>query len=468
MCPQERLTRVRGAGFNRSGVPDEALDDVLARAGRRRDDVEAYACDNGSPLPRMGKVVRLDHHFAHACSAFLPSPFESSAIVVCDHESPQISVWEGAGQAITHVDWPWHGVGFAELYSQSAELLGFPDSDHRMEALSRLHPGQPSDWATALFSLDASGIAIVPNWRESVATHAVGALEQRARAAAAVQSRIGDLLIDFLALVGRQSAGQRHLCVGGSLFYNSCFNARLRGSGLFEQVFIPVDPGNAGVSIGAALHVARSRRQGMTPFLGRSYEPDEIKATLDNCKLSYQWLSERDTVSMTIQALQRGQLVGWFEGPMECGPRALGGRSILANPFNRYVLDNLNRFLKHRDPWRGYALSGLESAVPDHFNGPSASPFMECDYLPRDPTQFKYVLPGPAAAVRVHTVSESAPPRFRALLGAFGQATGFPILVNTSFNSFREPIVCSPRDAIRAFFGTGLDMLVFGSLILTK
>ena len=153
---------------------------------------------------------------------------------------------------------------------------------------------------------------------------------------------------------------------------------------------------------------------------------------------------------------------------MECGPRALGARSILASPFSQYVLDNLNRFLKHRDPWRGYALSGLAAAVRDQFDGPPASPFMECDYIPRDRARFEHVLPGPSAAVRVQTVAEDGPPRFRALLSAFGDATGLPVLVNTSFNGFREPIVCSPRDAIRVFFGTGVDTLVFGQLILTK
>jgi carbamoyltransferase len=239
-------------------------------------------------------------------------------------------------------------------------------------------------------------------------------------------------------------------------------------SGIFDDVFVPMDPGNAGLSVGAALHVSHLIRRAVSPFLGPAYVPEDIKATLDNCKLSYQWLSEPDMLAMTVRALQAGQLVGWFEGSMECGPRALGARSILASPFSPYVLENLNRFLKHRDPWRGYALSGLASAVRDHFDGPSASPFMECDYIPTDRERLRHVLPGPHAGVRVQTVAEAGPPGFRALLSAFGDATGFPLLVSTSFNGFLEPIVCSPRDAIRVFFGTGLDLLVFGQLILAK
>jgi carbamoyltransferase len=153
---------------------------------------------------------------------------------------------------------------------------------------------------------------------------------------------------------------------------------------------------------------------------------------------------------------------------MEWGPRALGARSILANPFSPYVLDNLNVFLKQRETWRGYALSGTAAAVQEYFSGPQRSPYMECDFLPRDRERFRHVLPGAEASVRVHTSESSALPRFEMLLQAFGAASGAPILVNTSFNGFQEPIVCSPRDAIRVFFGTGVDVLVLGQFVLAK
>jgi carbamoyltransferase len=169
-----------------------------------------------------------------------------------------------------------------------------------------------------------------------------------------------------------------------------------------------------------------------------------------------------------VDALGRGRLVGWFDGAMESGPRALGARCILASPFSPYVLENLNRFLKHRQPWRGYALSGLDSDVHTHFDGPPDSPFMECDFVPRNRERLRHVLPQPGAAVRVQTVGAQAPPAFRELLRLFGQASGTPILVNTSFNGFSEPIVCTPRDAVRVFYGTGLDMLVINGFVLTK
>jgi carbamoyltransferase len=179
-------------------------------------------------------------------------------------------------------------------------------------------------------------------------------------------------------------------------------------------------------------------------------------------------MSDAHLIAFAVDQLQRGRLVAWFEGPMEWGPRALGARSILASPFSRYVLDNLNRFLKHRDSWRGYALSGMASSIQEHFDGPAISPYMECDYSPKDRARFDHVLPGPRAAVRVQTVGSDAPRRFRALLQAFGEATGVPVLVNTSFNGFREPIVCSPRDAVRVFFGSGIDTLVLDEFVINK
>jgi carbamoyltransferase len=152
----------------------------------------------------------------------------------------------------------------------------------------------------------------------------------------------------------------------------------------------------------------------------------------------------------------------------DCHVIKVGGRSILASPQSPFVLENLNRYLKRREPWRGYALSGDAGFVAEHFQGPSKARFMECDFRPLDASTFRHVLPHPQAALRIQTVDETAPARFRQLLRAFGQASGAPILVNTSFNGFQEPLVCSPRDAIRVFFGTGLDLLVLGPFVLRK
>jgi carbamoyltransferase len=242
----------------------------------------------------------------------------------------------------------------------------------------------------------------------------------------------------------------------------------VRSSGLFSRVFVPVNPGNAGLAVGAVLHERRSAPTLLSPFLGPAYTLSEIKATLDNCKLPYNLVTESAAVDTAIEALRGGRLVGWYEGAMEWGPRALGARSILANPFAPYVLENLNNFLKRREPWRGYALSTLDSAVGEHFSGPAEAPFMECDFRPRDVEKFRHVLPSPKAGIRVHVAGQEAPAGFRRLLAAFGASSGIPCVVNTSFNGFHEPIVCSPRDAIRVFFGSGIDVLILDRFVLTK
>ena len=171
---------------------------------------------------------------------------------------------------------------------------------------------------------------------------------------------------------GRARTGLSHLCLGGTLFYNASVNTRVKSCGLFSHVFVPPDPGDGGNAVGAALSASPTRIDGASPFLGPSYSAHETKEVLDNCKLQYEWVSEEGAIAAALKGIQEGHLVGWFQGAMEWGPRALGARSILANPQAPYVLENLNRFLKQRESWRGYAVSGLQEAVGDHFDGPAA------------------------------------------------------------------------------------------------
>jgi len=265
--------------------------------------------------------------------------------------------------------------------------------------------------------------------------------------------------------------GGTNLCLAGGLFYNSYFNTLLARSDLYSNTFVPANPGNAGVAIGAALLASQRpiHRQpcSTSPFLGPGFTPEEIKATLDNCKLSYDYLSNGRLLDQTTAALVKGELVGWFHGRMEWGVRALGNRSILASPTAPYVLENLNRFLKQRDPHRTYSVAVCAEDASRFFCGPPASPLMEYEYEVLDRVLFRHLLPDNATRLRVQTVDASAG-AFYDLLRAFGDLTGVPVLVNTSFNGFNEPIVCHPRDAVRVFYGTGLDMAVLDSLVLRK
>jgi carbamoyltransferase len=471
VCSQERVTRVRAAGANASGMPDEAMDLLLGRMGRRRQQITRHVVVHDTREAASAKPMdRIDDHFAHACTAYLTSGFAAAAIVVCDHEPPDVSVFAGEGPDIRPVDCAFTGAGFAAVYSRFTAAFGFT-RDQQFEALARLQPGCRDAAADRLLTLVDGALVVDPALEQKIEARLPGsadAIQPRAALAAALEGRLGELLIEFLRRVAAQT-GSPSVCLGGSLFYHSSINTMVKQSGVFRDVFVPVDPGNSGLAVGAALHGVGGRPAPASPFLGPLYSPDEIKQTLDNCKLQYAWEQEDALIATAVKALQQGYLVGWFEGAMEWGPRALGARCIFASPTAPYVLDNLNHFLKRRETWRGYSISGPQEAVAEYFSGPEAAPFMEYDYQPRDEDRVRAVLPAAGAAIRVQTVAnDEATPRVRRLLEAFGRATGLPFLVNTSFNGFHEPIVCNPRDAVRVFYGTGLDVLICDQFVLRK
>jgi carbamoyltransferase len=476
-CEQERFTRIRGAGLRPGELPREAVNAVLGLANSAPDRVSSYAWgEEGIVLPSGLPRVRLDHHYCHAATAFLTSPFSASSILVCDQSSsPEVSVWVGNGGEIVNRQWSWRGPAFASIFTRCAEIFGFgPGQEHRLEALARVDPGDDRRSLAHLWHYADRTLHIAPEWEtaiaDSLAAHGASwSLEHGARVAAAIQRALAEALV---ALVGeiRASLGLSHLCLGGGLFYNTFFNTAIARSGIFDEVFVAPNPGNAGIAAGAALAVSAGNgaplRHACSPFLGPGYSSEAIKATLDNCKLSYECLSDGQIVESVVDALRAGRLVGWFQGRMEWAHRALGHRSILANPASPYVLENLNGFLKQREQYRAYSLSVCEEDAPAYFAGPPRSSWMEYDYDVTDTARLKHVLPKHASTVRVHTVDATNP--LRPLLKAFAAATGTGVVVNTSFNGFSEPIVCSPRDAIRVFYGTGLDVLVLGRFMLRK
>jgi carbamoyltransferase len=475
VCAQERVTRVKRGGTARDGFPQAALDLLLSKGGHDpRDITRTVVAECEGVALQDPAVERLGHHFAHAAVAYLTSSFRSAAIVVCDHDEPQVSVWRGEGAEIAAVSVPWHGPGFSAAFSTVASALGFRGdaADQRMEAAARLRPDSRNEDLAALIRLESGAVVIDGALERRLLEKLAGDRDPgsavRASLAAALQTRLGDLLVEFLLAV-RRDLGLEHLCLGGDLFYHSSLNTMVRRCQTFAEAFVPIDPGNSGLAVGAACAGRGGLPAPVSPFLGPSYSPQEIKEVFDNCKLQYSWESEDGALGAAVEALAQGHLVGWFEGGMEWGPRALGARCILANPLAPYVLENLNRFLKGREAWRGYAFSGLAAGVAEHFDGPATSAFMECDYRPRDPQRFRHALPSLDAAVRVHVVPpDQSSHRFGSLLAAVGLQTGLPFVVNTSFNGYYEPIVCSPRDAVRVFYGSGVDVLIAGRFVVRK
>ena len=297
-CEQERITRIRGGGLRAGDVPQEAIDAVLRSVGHSPASVTAYVtAEDGLALSADLPRVRLDHHYGHASTAYLTSAFEHAAVLVCDqHSSPDTSVWLGQGGHVVNQHWPWMGEGFTSLFAQCCQVFDLkPDQADRLEALARL--GRPSDSdverMTQLMSYRDGALVAAPEWKRTVAEWLFDegprwSITHGARVAAACQSALGWALVTLVSDI-RRSLGVSDLCLGGGLFYNTFFNTLIARHGNFDRVFVPPNPGNAGIAAGAALSVgprsSDGRREMASAFLGPQYEPTEIKAALDNCKL---------------------------------------------------------------------------------------------------------------------------------------------------------------------------------------
>jgi carbamoyltransferase len=274
----------------------------------------------------------------------------------------------------------------------------------------------------------------------------------------------------------RAQTGARYLCLAGGVFLNGLLTAQVEKDAGFEQVFVQPAAGNEGTALGAAWlawHEAlgKPRVEPMqSVYSGPSYSNEEIKKVLDNCKCHYRLCnSEDEKIEAVIKLLEAGRIVGWYQGAAEFGPRALGNRSLLASPWAPYVKENLNEYVKHREPFRPFALSVPEEDCPRWFDSTPAARFLAS--VGRARPEAEKLLEGfllPGGRVRLHAVGSKVNPLLWNLLRRFGQRAPAPILVNTSFNLFGEPLVVSPRDAVRSYFCSGMDALLAGSFLLSK
>ena len=242
-------------------------------------------------------------------------------------------------------------------------------------------------------------------------------------------------------------------------------------------MFVQPAAGNAGCSVGAALYLwhqvlgNRDRVYEMRhAFLGPQFNDEAIKGVLDNCKLLYEYFLTEDKLAAEVaRLLAQGRIVGWFRGAMEFGPRSLGARSILASPATEMMRDNLNAFIKHREEFRPFCASVTEERTEEFFEASALNDFLQGVSQIKEGKQPLI----PAAVfgnglVRVHSVNRKTNPSFWKLLSKFGEASGTPVLLNTSFNLFGEPVVSTPREAVRGFYCSGIDCLAIGNFLIKK
>lgn len=441
-----------------------------------------------------------DHHLCHAASAFHSSSFERSLILTSDEQGGGQSGLVALGEmneirTLHRISFP---NSLAWVYSQLTELLGYNPHSHEHKTHWLSLTAEPR-YVDVFLSMVRSSGSLYPKLDASYFTRGfAGRLafsrkfydklgisscspeqlndEMRAVLASSLQ-RACEIVLTDLAQSLRKTHNVESLCLAGGLFLNPLLVAELEKSAGFANVFVQPAAGNEGTALGAAWlaqeQMNRSQPASGLPhiYFGPSYANEEIKQVLDNCKATYRLTASNDqAIEAAVKLLTAGKIIGWFQGAAEFGPRALGNRSLLASPWAPYVKENLNDYVKHREPFRPFALSVPAEDASKYFEIPTpATQFMATmGRLNSDGRKLLSDHAVPLGRVRLHVVRRDVNPLYWSLLKAFGARTNAPILLNASFNLFGEPLVVSPRDAVRSYFCSGVDALVIGNFLLVK
>jgi carbamoyltransferase len=427
---------------------------------------------------------------AHAASAYYCSPFEHATVLTLDRHGDFRcgSRWQARGveMALQQEHHAPDSVG--DLYGRVTELLGMnADADeHKVQWLSVTGDARYQELFAAILNVGEAGPRLDRSYfsTERVTGGGFGARffaglglsdgaaipePLRAHVAAGLQRAVEDAVI-------RMAGTGENLCFAGGLGLNALLVSALENRSGYANVFVQPMEGNAGTAIGAVLeawhgtfrNTARVRLHSLS--LGPGFTAAEIKTVLENCKLGFRYLATTDEVIDTAVAqLDEHKIVAWMHGRMEFGSRALGNRSILASPMNPYSTENLNTFIKHREPFRKFAASVPAELCGRYFEVGDNARFLAT--VGRVKPEYREQFHAATLAgdlVRVHTVEADENPLYWKLLHAAGKATGLPVLYNTSFNLFGEPLVCTPRDAVRSFYASGIDAMFVGNFCLQK
>ncbi len=428
----------------------------------------------------------LEHHLAHAASAFLPSPFEESAVMTIDGrgEKATTAYFMGKGTAMEplgEVDMP-NSLGM--LYEQLTDYLGFMHSSDEFKVMALASYGEPKYLGEfeQIIRVGDDGQYTIRHpldleKRFGPARQKGDPLEQRHYdIASSLQTALENTVLKLADWLHKQT-GSDNLCMAGGVALNCVMNSRLRDMGPFKNIWVQPASGDAGTALGAALWTdlvergcsgedqKRSYRMDHV-FLGPQYSEVEIEKFLRQSNLPY---SKPENLYDTVAGLlEQGKVVAWFQNRMEFGPRALGARSLLASPIPTDMKDRLN-VIKSRENFRPVAPVVLEEEAPKWFKGASVAPYMLFVYDIEDGMGDK--IPSVRhvdGTARVQTINREQNPAYYDLVKAFQQRTGVPVLINTSFNTLGEPIVCSPRDAVECFWTSAIDALVMGPYLLLR
>jgi len=470
----------------------------------------------------IGRLLFCEHHLSHAASAFYPSPYEDAAVLTMDGvgEWATTSAAMGSGgelEVFQEIHFP-HSLGL--LYSAFTYYTGFKVNSGEYKVMGLAPYGEPkykklildnlidlkadgSFWLDQSFFNYCTGLTMTNERFAKLFGEPVRGPDRlltqfHMDVAASIQAVLDEAVLRLTRGLAKKT-GAKNLCLAGGVALNCVANGKVLRDGAFENVWIQPAAGDAGGAVGAALAAVHMfKRQprktnggdGMFgSFLGPSFSQADIERRLVASGAHFTVLSEEDMIEITARALANQQAVGWFQGRMEFGPRALGARSILGDPRSPTMQRNLNLKVKYRESFRPFAPSVLREDVSEWFELQCESPYMLIvadvrKHKRRVMTAGEQALFGidklnvarseiPAVthvdySARIQTVHSNTNPLFHRLLSRFKEKTGCPVLVNTSFNVRGEPIVCTPEDAFRCFMGNELDLLVVGNCVLHK
>ena len=423
----------------------------------------------------------VEHHIAHAASAFNCSPFERAAVMTLDGRGEVATTTYNIGsktslERLGQVNMP-HSLGL--LYEEVTTYLGFLHSSDEYKVMALASYGKPQfvDEFRDMIKVSENGqytitnINLIERFGPKRLRHEPF-VEHHFNIAHSLQLVLEETVLELARWLHKET-GEENLCLAGGIALNCVANARIRDLGPFKNVWVQPASGDSGTALGAALWVdSREHNTDEKNFVmdhcywGPEYDDDEIEKFMKWAKVPYKKLN--DIAEETAEILAQDKIIGWYQGRMEFGPRALGSRSILASPISPAMQQRLNE-VKDREDFRPVAPVVLEEEAHNWFENANYSPFMlfVYDVKPEKATLIPAVRHVDGTA-RIQTINREQHPRYYDLLKAFSQKTGVPILVNTSFNTLGKPIVCSPRDAIECFWTSPFDALIIGSFLIEK
>jgi carbamoyltransferase len=444
-----------------------------------------------------GPILFSEHHISHAASAFLVSPFEEAAILTMDGVGEWDTTTFGYGkgndiQLLKTIHFP-HSLGL--FYSAFTYYLGFRVNSAEYKVMGLAPYGKPTyydlirenlidvkeDGSFKLnmnyFVYDRALTMTGKKFEELFghpARHFESKLEQFHKDVAASLQKVTDEVVVKMANHVYKETKLPNLCMAGGVALNCVANSKVLQQTPFKNVFIQPAAGDAGGALGVAFYIyntllGNKREYEMTnAFLGPSFSDDDIAQYLDTLGIEYQKLDRRELLQTTAKLIAEQKVIGWVQGKMEFGPRALGARSIIADARNKENWQRVNLKIKFRESFRPFAPTVLEERTVEYFEFDRPSPYMLFVAQVREDKRVVPAITHVDGSARLQTIKREDHPLYYDLIQEFERQTGCPVIINTSFNVRGEPIVCTPQDAFRCFMRTEMDYLVLGSFLLDK